>query len=162
MKKSITLQNSIKTIVFTLAIFLFRTTAFSQDTLHLNYIALQTKMPDSTDAKVAAWAKNLNGRHVDLEVLCYYSQGSFKPYATERSEEVFLVLNRKARASITIVKNEVVKGSKSQRSMVDVVYRTTGSVDVVKEKEKKEPKPKELKTEEKTTASAPKEKKKRE
>lgn len=115
---------------------IFSVTGFSQtDTLRIYYSGLQTKTADSNDTKIAEWAKKLNGRHVDVEVLAYYNQSDFKKFATERSDEMFLTLNRKARDLITITSIGPKKGQKSQRSVVDIVYKTTGSVDPPKEKE---------------------------
>lgn len=133
-----------RSILFLLFIMFASNFSFSQsDTLHLYYLGLQTKMADTTDAKVTKWAKQLKGKHVDVDVLCYYSESDFKKYAVERSEDLFLVLNRKARDLITIKSNKAVKGKKSQRSLVDVVYRfTDGSAPV------SEPKKEEVKKEE--------------
>lgn len=97
------------------------------DTLHLYYQGLQSKTPDTTEAKIAAWAKKLKGKHVDVHVLTYYEKSEFKKYSQERSDEMFLILNRQARDLITIVSNSPVKGAKSQRSTVDVVYTSVGS-----------------------------------
>lgn len=98
----------------------------SQDTLHLNYVQIQTKLPDSTDAKLSQWVKSLNGRHVELTVLAYYHKAEFKKYAQERADDMFLVLNRKARALITIQSIGPKKGESSQRSRVDIVYTISG------------------------------------
>jgi hypothetical protein len=161
MKKILSLNSRSKTVVFLFATILFKTSGFSQDTLHLNYIALQTKMPDSTEAKITNWAKNLNGKHMDLEILAYYSQSDFKKYSTERSEDVNLIVLRKARDFVTIKKNEVKKSSKSQRSLVDIIYWPTGTEVVLKEREKKTS-TSEKKEPEKTTATSPKKENKKE
>jgi hypothetical protein len=145
MKKTLSLKLRIKTIVFLFALILFTKSGFSQDTLHLNYIALQPKMPDTTEAKITDWAKKLNGKHMDVEILAYYSQSDFKKYSTERSEDVYLIVLRKARDFVTITKNDVVKGAKSQRSRVDIVYWPTGSDPIAKEKAEKDKKEAEAK-----------------
>jgi len=120
-------------------------------------------MPDTTEAKITNWAKMLSGKHMDVEILAYYSQSDFKKYSTERSEDVNLIVLRKARDFVTIKKNEVKKGLKSQRSLVDIIYWPTGTEIVLKEKvkektastpEKKEP--------EKTTTTSPKKENKKE
>ena len=113
-------------------------TGFSQsDTLHLYYKGLLTQTPDSNEAKIAAWAKSLNGRHVDIQVLAYYERSEFKKYSQERSDGLYNIINRKARELITIKFIGPKKGEKSQRSTVDIVYVTSGSSPaVVKEKEK--------------------------
>ena len=96
------------------------------DTLHLYYQGLQTKTLDSNEAKVGAWAKTFKGKHVDVQVLCYYEKAEYKKYSQERSDEMFIILNRKARDLITITSNAPKKGAKSQRSMVDIVYTSIG------------------------------------
>jgi len=93
-----------------------------QDTLHLNYHHTQMKAHDTTVAKIERWAKSLNGKSVNLKVLAYYHKSEFKPGATARNEDLFLVLNRKARTLITIQSMEAVKGKESQRNRVDIVY----------------------------------------
>lgn len=93
-----------------------------KDTLHVYYKGFETKLPDTSDAKVGAWAKKLKGQHLDIEVICYYDKGDYKKYAQERTEDMFLILNRKARDFITITSNVTKKGERSQRSKVDVIY----------------------------------------
>ncbi len=115
-------------ILFLAIIALCSLQSFSQtDTLHLYYVGLQTKTADSTEAKITAWAKKLVGKHVDVEVLAYYNESGYKQYAQERSDELFLILNRKARDLITIKTIGPKKGVKSQRSMVDIVYTSVSS-----------------------------------
>lgn len=131
MKKTAFLNS--KTILVLFITLLFATTGFAQDTLHLNYVALQPKMPDSTEAKITAWVKKLNGQHVNVQILAYYNQSEFKKYSVERSEEVNLIILRKARDLVTITKNEVKKGAKSQRSKVDIVYIGGPGTSITKE-----------------------------
>jgi len=111
-------------IIFILGLITIKGYAQS-DTLHLNYKGLDTKMPDSTEARIVEWAKKLNGKHVDVDVVAYYDQSDFKKFAAERADESFLILNRKARELITINSYAPKKGQKSQRSRVDVIYKVT-------------------------------------
>ncbi len=135
MKKINCLNKALKTGAFIFFVILCSVSVSAQsDTLHLNYVALQPKMPDSTEAKITNWVKKLNGKHMDVQILAYYSQADFKKYSVERSEDVNLIVLRKARDLVTITKNEVKKGAKSQRSLVDIIYKPTGSVDAPKEK----------------------------
>ena len=94
----------------------------AQDTLHLNYVQIQTKIPDTTDAKIDKWIKKLNGQHVDVRVVAYYSKADFKKFAEERANDLFLILNRKARPLFNIVSVGPKKGENYQRSMVDIIY----------------------------------------
>lgn len=97
--------------------------AFAQsDTLHIYYRGLETKILDSTEAKIAKWAKSLNGKKVDIEVIAYYNDAQFKKYSQERCDELFIIVNRKARELINITFIGPKKGAKSQRSMADIVY----------------------------------------
>jgi len=113
-----------------LALLLFFSLAFTkataQDTLHIYYQNLNTKIVDTNETKIKKWAKSLGGKKVDLQVLCYYNDKEFKKYSQERSDELFLVLNRQARDLINITSNGPVKGAKSQRSKVDIVYTFQG------------------------------------
>jgi hypothetical protein len=111
-------------IVFILfATLLFSLKGFSQsDTLHIYYRGLETKVLDSTEAKIAKWAKSLNGKKVDIEVISYYNDAQFKKYSQERCDELFIIVNRKARELINITFIGPKKGAKSQRSKADIVY----------------------------------------
>lgn len=93
------------------------------DTLHINYDQIKTIPHDTSLAKIDAWIKTLKGAHVDINVYAYYSKMEFKKYAQERADEMFLVLNRKARTQFTIVFIGPKKGENSQRSRVDIVYK---------------------------------------
>lgn len=127
MKNPATLITKAKiTVMMLMAIGISQPLVSQNDTLHLNYVQVQTKMPDSTEAKIAQWAKSLNGRHVDVNVIAYYHKSEFKKYAQERADEMFLILNRKARALITIQSINTKKGESSQRSRVDVIYTSSG------------------------------------
>lgn len=109
--------------IFFLTLSFTRNTCFAQsDTLRIYYQGYNTKMLDSNEAKIGNWAKNLNGKHVNVDVLCYYYEAEHKKEATERSEELWLILNRKARELITIKSNSPKKGEKFQRTRVDIVY----------------------------------------
>jgi hypothetical protein len=95
------------------------------DTLHLYYVQVKTTLEDSAAAKIDKWVKKLNGQHVDIDVVAYYSKPEFKKYAQQRCDDLFLILNRKARAVITIKSIAPKSGKNSQRSTVDVIYRAT-------------------------------------
>lgn len=97
------------------------------DTLHLHYLGTQIQLHDTSVARIEHWAKSLNGKHVDIEVLAYFHKSEFKKFASQRADELFLELNRKARSLITITFIGPRKGADSQRSMVDVVYRPSVS-----------------------------------
>lgn len=128
-------------VLFLLSVTLLSLKGFSQtDTLHIYYRGLETKILDSTEAKIAKWAKSLNGKKVDIEVISYYNDAQFKKYSQERCDELFIIVNRKARELIHITFIGPKKGAKSQRSMADIVYRPQGSVPppVVEEKKKTE------------------------
>lgn len=108
-------------LIFSLVLFSMK--GFSQtDTLHIYYRGLETKILDSTEAKIAKWAKSLNGKKVDIEVISYYNDAQFKKYSQERCDELFIIVNRKARELINITFIGPKKGAKSQRSMADIVY----------------------------------------
>lgn len=127
------MKNLIHTTTAKFALVLFVTTLFSlnsnaqTDTLHLYYKGLDIKMPDTTEAKITAWVKKLNGKRVDVNVYAYYAESEFKKFSAERADELFLVLNRKARSLITLQSYGPKKGKKSQRSVVDIVYTYNGS-----------------------------------
>lgn len=110
-----------------MAILLFCSTfGFSQkDTLHLPYHHTQIAPHDSTVAKIEAWAKKLNGQHVDIEVVAYFHKPEFKKFAQQRCDELFLILNRKARSLITIVFIGPKRGEPSQKTLVDIAYKPT-------------------------------------
>lgn len=128
MKNMLDKNTRIKILILLFISIIYSNKNFSQiDTLHLYYKGLDNKVPDTTEAKIVAWAKNLNGKHVDIKILAYYSQADFKKVATDRADEMFLVMNRKARSLITIKTYEAQKGTKSQRSLVDVIYTPTES-----------------------------------
>jgi hypothetical protein len=122
MKKSV-YRNSQLLVVILFATILKCTPVFSQtDTLRLYYKGLDTKVPDTTEAKIVNWAKARKGQHFDVAIVAYYDKGEFKQFAQTRSDEMFLVMNRKARELITIQSYEPKKGVKSQRSRVDIIY----------------------------------------
>lgn len=94
----------------------------AQDTLHLNFHHTQVTVHDSLQKKVEAWAKSLNGKHVNINVYGYYHRPEFRKFAQQRCDEMFLVLNRKARSLITIESIGPKKGEDYQRTRVDIVY----------------------------------------
>ena len=125
-----------KAIAFLLMTFVLAGSALSQtDTLHLNYYNTSTKLSDSTSKKIDQWVKKITGKHMDISVLAYYNKADFKQFAQERSDELFLVINRKARDLITIQFIGPKKGENYQRSRVDIVYRPTGSLTAEQAKE---------------------------
>lgn len=103
----------------------FNSTLAQTDTLHLDYPGIQTKLPDSLDNKLNEWAKKitLTNQKFDIDVVAYYQESSFKKYAQERSSDMFLILNRKAREAINISFVGSKRGKKFQRSRVDVIYK---------------------------------------
>lgn len=122
-------QNKIsQALVLTIALTFFSTfnRVYSQnDTLHLNYHYSQNTAHDSTQKKIDNWIKSLNGKHVNIDIVAYYHKSEFKPSAVSRTEDLFIVINRKARNQVTIDKMEQKKGKDSQRSLVDIVYHYT-------------------------------------
>src|SRR5688572_6376986 len=99
MKNSTTVMAHYRAIVFLFISAVFAGPGFSQpDTLHLYYHAVHTKPADSTEARIDKWVKKLNGKPVDIDVVGYYHKPEFKQFAIDRCDELFLVLNRKARA----------------------------------------------------------------
>jgi Protein of unknown function (DUF3575) len=92
------------------------------DTLHLNYHYSQIAPHDSTLAKITNWINALNGRQVNLKLVGYYNTADYKKAASLRLDELFLILNRKARSLITIEELEPKRGKTQQRSRVDIVY----------------------------------------
>lgn len=117
-----------QTIALTIALTFFST--FNQlhsqnDTLHLNYHYSQNTAHDSTQKKIDNWIKSLNGKHVNIDIVAYYHKSEFKPAAVSRTEDLFIVINRKARNQVSIDKMEQKKGKDSQRSLVDIVYHYT-------------------------------------
>lgn len=108
----------------------------AQDTLHLNYKGIETKMRDTTEAKIDAWVKKMGGKKVEVVIVGYFNEADFKQYATERADETFLLVTRKARDFVTIKSSGPKKGKKYQRCMVDIIYTAAGLTDVVKETSK--------------------------
>ncbi|MDI1356153.1 MAG: hypothetical protein PSX36_14635 [bacterium] len=116
--------------IIALLVFMFvlaKTGRAQSDTLHLYYIQTQSTIQDSTNKKIDNWVKSLNGKHVDIDVVAYYSKLEYKKFAQQRNDELFLVLNRKARALITIGFIGPKKGENSQRTTVDIIYHLTGT-----------------------------------
>ena len=101
---------------------LFNSARAQRDTLHIFYQGLQTTILDSNDAKITKWVKGLNGRKVELQIFGYYEDAQYKKYMAERVDNLFLVVNRKARDLINVTFMGPVKGKKSQRSTADIVY----------------------------------------
>ena len=92
-----------KTAVFLIVLTFCALSGFSQkpDTLHLIYHHTQNKAHDTTLAHIDRWVKSLHGKHMDITVIGYYHKPEFKPFAQERVDEMFLILNRKARDLVT-------------------------------------------------------------
>jgi len=92
------------------------------DTIHLYYQLSATQLPDTTETKLANWAKSLNKQQTYVDIIAYYETNELKKVAQERLEEVNLLVIRKARDFTTIGSSKIMKGSKSQRSTVDIIY----------------------------------------
>ncbi len=124
-------------VLLFISAFISLSTNSQTDTLHIYYRGLETKVLDSNETKIAAWAKSLNGKKVNIEVITYYHESQFKKYSQERADELFIILNRKARSLINITFIGPKKGEKSQRSIADIVYTYPGSVAAPVSEEKK-------------------------
>lgn len=132
---------------------LFNSARAQRDTLHIFYQGLQTTILDSNDAKITKWVKGLNGRKVELQIFGYYEDAQYKKYMAERVDNLFLVVNRKARDLINVTFMGPVKGKKSQRSTADIVYSfaatpaaaSTTNKEPEEEKKPKAEKPAEMK-----------------
>lgn len=143
MKKPFFKNRNSRLIVFLSLLIAFNSSLNSQsDTLHLYFKGQQTKAADTTEAKIAAWARTLNGKKVNVVIVAYYDISDFKTLATERKDEMYLSVMRKARDVVNIEKTEIKKGSKSQRFTVDIIYQSPESI-AMKEKEAAETKAKE-------------------
>ncbi len=119
-------------LIIVFAILMLNMSAYSQsDTLHVYFQGSLTKVLDSNEVKIGNWVKNLKGKKVNLDILGYYEKSEFKPQSNERVEGIFLVVNRKARDLVTIKSMGPVKGKKSQRSTVDIVYNYVDSSPVM-------------------------------
>lgn len=116
-------------IALVVAFMAFFSLVRSQDTLHLNYHFTQIQPHDSTQAKIDKWIKGLNGQHVDIKVIAYFNRPEFKKVSQQRCDELFLVLNRKARSLITIEFIGPKSGKEYQRTMVDIIYSPTGGAE---------------------------------
>lgn len=101
--------------------------AQQKDTLHIYYQGLQTNILDSNDAKITKWVKGLNGRKVELQIYGYYEDSQYKKFMAERVENLFMVVNRKARDQINVTFMGPVKGKKTQRSTADIVYSSANA-----------------------------------
>lgn len=122
--KSGSFSTNLKSLTAIFALFFSLSVSAQTDTLHLYFHHTQTSPPDSMQVKIEKWAKNL-GRHVDVDVVSYYHKIEFKKFSQERLDNLFITLNRKARQTITITSQSVKKGEDYQRTMVDLIYKTT-------------------------------------
>lgn len=118
-----------KTLLFIalLSFCFFRGISQKVDTLHLIYHHTQNKAHDTTLKHIDRWIKSLNGTHMDITVVGYYPSTNFKPFAQERVDEMFLILNRKGRELFTFGEFVSKKGKDYQRTTVDIIYTPTGS-----------------------------------
>jgi hypothetical protein len=98
-----------------------------QDTLHLNYHHSQTTLHDTSIAKLDKWIATLKGQKTDIKVYAYYSKGQYEKFAQERADNLFIILNRKARTTFSFESIGPKKGKEWQRSMVDIVYSKPGA-----------------------------------
>jgi hypothetical protein len=136
-------------LAFSMAIF---KSSGQTDTLHLNYYLSQVMPHDTTSAKIDKWVASLKGQHVNITVAAYYHRPEFKKFAQQRCDELFLVLNRKARALITIESIGPRKGKDFQRSMVDIIFVKPGTVAAAPETSRGDATAKENKAERKPAA----------
>jgi hypothetical protein len=95
------------------------------------------------------WIKGLNSVHQDLRIVGYYHKGDFRKFAQQRVDEMFLVVNRKARPLFTIKSMETKKGEDYQRTTVDLIYTPTGGGKPVAKEQKKDVKKEEVKEDKK-------------
>ncbi|PBQ34216.1 hypothetical protein CNR22_21395 [Sphingobacteriaceae bacterium] len=114
------------TFVILLSLCFFRGISQKVDTLHLIYHHTQNKAHDTTLKHLDRWIKSLNGTHMDITVVGYYPTTNFKPFAQERVDEMFLILNRKGRELFTFGEFSSKKGKDYQRTTVDIIYTPTG------------------------------------
>jgi hypothetical protein len=153
----------LKKLALFFAIILCITQVKSQDTLHLVYHHTQVEPHDSTMAKIDSWIKNLNGKHVDIQIIGYFHKPEFKKFSQGRVDELFLVLNRKAREQLTFESYGAKKGTDEQRTTVDIIYKTTVTPEeVAAAKAKEEAAVAKAKEEEEAAKKAEKEKEKAE
>jgi hypothetical protein len=118
------------------------TTALSAqkyDTLHLYYSNIAVTPHDTTQAKMDKWIKSLNGKHQDIRIVAYYHKFEFKKYAQERLDEMFLIINRKARSLFTITEQVAQKGKDYQRTTVDIIYTPSAGSQAATSKETVKP-----------------------
>jgi hypothetical protein len=108
----------------------------AQDTLHLHYHPMHLAPHDSVQARIDSWIKTLDGKKQDLTVYAYYEKDEFKKYSVQRADELFIVLNRKARDLFDIKFIGPKKGDKTQRALVDIIYKPAGFVPEKKGKKK--------------------------
>jgi len=100
-----------------------------RDTLRLMYQGVKTEVLDSNETKIAEWAKKLpKGVKTNIDIIAYYDNGDFKKFMVERVENVFLMVNRKARDLVKINKSEAIRGKKNQRYQVDIIFDTNQPV----------------------------------
>jgi hypothetical protein len=92
-----------------------------QDTIRLHYQGTQTKLLDSSEAKIDKWVKNLKGRKADVKIVGYYEKSEFKDVAKARLEDIQMVIIRKARETVTIKKLGTDKGPKAKRTCVEII-----------------------------------------
>lgn len=114
------------TFIVLLSLCFFRGISQKVDTLHLIYHHTQNKAHDTTLKHIDRWIKSLNGTHMDITVVGYYPSSNFKPFAQERVDEMFLILNRKGRELFTFGEFAAKKGKDYQRTTVDIIYTPTG------------------------------------
>lgn len=99
--------------------------AQKKDTLHLYYSGMQTKLADSNEVKIDKWVRAFKGKKFEYDIIAYYEKGEFKQVATDKIEELYLVINRKARDFSKVGFQGAKKGNKAQRTNVDIVYIIT-------------------------------------
>jgi hypothetical protein len=133
------LKNSSKLFILIVFLLQFSSVKSQFDTLHIYYLGSNTKTLDSNDAKIANWAKTLPAQKTDIKIFAYYTESANKEAAKQRTEEIFLVVNRKARDKVNIISYTPEKGKKYQRSVVDIIYQSgktsTANTEVIQNKQ---------------------------
>jgi hypothetical protein len=123
-------------------LFTSKMSAQKYDTLHLYYNNISVQPHDTTLKKMDRWIASLKGKHQDIKIIAYYHKMEFKKYSQERVDEMFLIINRKARPLFTITEMKPAKGKDYQRTTVDIIYTPTGgSADAAASTPKKEEAP---------------------
>jgi hypothetical protein len=125
-------QKFVLIISFFIFCFFSNSTYSQRDTLRIFYKGMQTEIVDSNYNKISEWAKKLNGKRFNVEINAYYDVSDFKKAMAERAENVQTVVIRKSRDFTTVKFAGAIKGKKSQRSILDIIYWPEGFIEVPK------------------------------